>query len=140
MPDELKDWLYSASKKNNRSASSEIMFRLRNSLNTQYTKDQITHFNEASPTEINGEGYGVRFDTELKEAIRNYGKLSGNSLNQEMVMRLFYAEKESTSEVVTIREDAAAYSDEDKSVIELFNALDDKSKHAVMALIRNLTG
>jgi predicted HicB family RNase H-like nuclease len=145
LPGKVLSWLTLSAKKNQRSVSNEIIFKLNSCFSNQYSADSVERFKKQSPTSANNEVFQFRLNQSLKESLKMDAKVHGNSLNQELVMRLFFLiEEDKETEVAPViklfgvKEDKQP-SFEDMAILKMINSLDDKSKKAVISLIRNLT-
>lgn len=145
LPGKVLSWLTLSAKKNQRSVSNEIIFKLNSCFSNQYSADSVERFKKQSPTSANDEVFQFRLNQSLKESLKMDAKVHGNSLNQELVMRLFFLieEDKETEPAPVIKlfgvKESAPPSFEELAILKMINSLDDKNKKAVIQLIRNLT-
>ncbi len=140
LPVQTLDWLILSAKESRRSNNSEVIFKLNSVLDKEFSEQDVALFKQSSPTKLNTEVFQFRLDEKLKESLRMHGTVHRNSLNQEIVMRLFFAQRWESSPTKHHGIQESKVNDfEDAALTIMFKKLSPKHKKAVMNLIRDLS-
>jgi Arc-like DNA binding domain len=146
LPVTIKLWLEDAARENNRSVTSEAIYRLVTSLKKDYSDHEVTTFKQASPTSINNDAVGLRLPSDLKTLLREQAKAHKNSLNQEIVMRLTdayqlsssYQTIQKISEPDFVSDTKYTLSVVEQDLIETYRKLSDEDKSVVIKISKKL--
>lgn len=147
LPVKIKTWLECAAQENNRSVTSETIFRLSSSLDKDFTEDYVTRFKQESPTSLNTDGVGIRLPPDVKELLKTKARKHRNSLNQEMVMRLTTSFEEELGRYEPpvksrhsdyVSDTGYTLNTVEMDLIDTFRNLDEHSKSVVIKLVKSL--
>lgn len=138
-------WLEDAAQENARNMTSETVYRLTKSLERDYSISDVRLFQQQCPTESYNASFGLRMAGDLKEALRIQGKKHGNSLNKELVMRLFFSHREAHHSY-EIAEDKSgttsriSISKEEDELLSLYRGCNPKRRQILIDLAYELMG
>jgi hypothetical protein len=144
IPSRIMEWLQKSADRNQRSISNEINFKLSLAHTRSYSESELARFRKESPTKKNNEVFQFRIYPTLKDTLRMTAKLHGNSLNQEIIMHLFFlVEQDEDTDRATvipfsIKENKQP-SFEELAILKLLGKLNEKNKKAIINLIRDLS-
>ena len=145
--------LEKAAEENARNMTSETVYRLHRSLEREYSKDDVEYFNRQCPTKSYTSSFGLRVPDDLKEAIRLQGKKHGNSLNKEIVMRVFFSDEYTAHHIRPIKnaisdskhgdnkpENVTVLSPEEHQLLAVYRDLQPHQRRIISDLMLEMSG